>query len=222
MCGRFAVNAPPKAIQTLFELPELPGVLRPRYNVAPSQKVAAVGLKGDGRRSLGQLQWGLVRSWANGPKDGPAPINARAEGIASKGMFAELVRGRRCLIPATGFYEWKTVGKKKSPHHFRMRDGGPFALAGLWDVWGDASGPKLATFCLITTAPNDVVRAVHDRMPVIVPAPEYARWLDPSTPLDQVTALLRPYPAGEMEGFAVGPAVGKVANDGPECLAPAA
>lgn len=221
MCGRFTLTKPVRQVAVLFSVPNPPPELAPRYNVAPAQKVAAVGRTADGTRKLAWLTWGLVPSWANSPSEGPRPINAMGETVAVKPTFRAAFRGHRCLIPADGWYEWTKGAKGQAPHHYHLKDGGVFAFAGLWDVWG--TGPGLvASCCIITTAANELVAAQHDRMPVIVPRDQYETWLHPETSVSRLQAMLRPYPAGEMEAVPVSKAVNKVANDGPECLAPAA
>jgi putative SOS response-associated peptidase YedK len=215
MCGRFTLHTPTDELAAAFDVPD-PPPLTPRYNVAPSQVIAVVGLKPDGtKRGIALLKWGLVPHWAANATSGPRPINVRAESVLFK--FGEQLREKRCLIPTSGFFEWKTVDGKKRPCHFTMKDGRPFAFAGLWDVWrGDAK--PLRTCCLITTHANDLVRPVHDRMPVIVPPDRYTEWLDPQTREARLVALLQPYPAEEMTVREVGTAVNSPKHDGPECL----
>lgn len=172
MCGRFTLSKPVKVIADLFRLAEPPDILAPRYNIAPGQPVAVIALKPDGvRRGMAMLKWGLVPRWAASPQAGPRPINARA-GSLGKPTFREAFHQRRCLIPADGFYEWQAVGMRKFPVHFRMIDGGPFAFAGLWDVWTDGTH-KQVTCCHITTEANELVGQCHDRVPVIHPAKAY-------------------------------------------------
>jgi putative SOS response-associated peptidase YedK len=223
MCGRFALKAPPKKLATLFDLPAVPEMLKPRYNVAPTQQIPVVGLKADGAtRGLIAVRWGLVPGWSNGPKSTPLHINAKSETVFKLDTFKGPFKEQRCLVPADGFYEWAATGtKKKQPYHFRMRDGEPFAFAGLWDRWG--RGPEaILSACILTTGPNDVVRPVHDRMPLILPRSGYARWLSHDSTVAELLALLTPYPAGEMEGYRVGPAVSNAGYDGPECVEPVA
>jgi len=150
------------------------------------------------------IRWGLIPNWATDPKKVPNPFNARAESVRDKPLFADLIEGGgRCLIPADGFCEWKAEGKKKVPHHFKLRSGAPFAFAGLYDVW---RGDGKATFstCLITNTANDVVKPVHDRMPVMLAPADFTRWLDRETELPDVLSLLRPYPAEAMEAVREG------------------
>lgn len=218
MCGRFAFNASREQVQRQFGVPTVPA-LTPRYNVAPTQVIAVIGQTADGTRKMAMLRWGLIPSWSSGPR--PGPINARSETIAQKPTFRDSFRERRCLIPSTGFYEWQKVGSRKVPHLIRLRSQEPYALAGIWDIWGEGK-ERIAICCIITVAANDLVRPLHERMPAILRPEEYGAWLDPKTPLSQVQALLRPYPAEEMEVVRVGQAVNSPRNDGPECVAPAA
>ena len=223
MCARyiaFTEHVSPVVVADLFGLVEVP-TLSPRYNVAPTQLVPVVGAKPDGRRGMSFFKWGFVPNWAN-DTTGPKPVNAKAETVAHGPMFAESFRRRRCLMPACGFYEWRAVGKKKYPLHYRLRDGQPFAFAAIWDRWAGPAGP-LFTCALLTTTPNELVREVHDRMPVILPRSAYAAWLDPAADPGGLRELLAPYPASEMVMAPANPAVNKPTFDGPECLvAPAA
>jgi putative SOS response-associated peptidase YedK len=222
MCGRFTRSGPVREVAKLFELSEPPTELAPRYNVAPSQVIAVVGLKPNGNRGLAMLKWGFVPHWSNDPKPKIAPINARAETLLDKPMFREAFQQKRCLIPADGFYEWAKTKPKKTPYHIRLKGGGLFAFAGLWDVWKGDNNERVGTCCIITTAANELVQPLHERMPVILRPDEYAAWLDDETPMSQVQAMLRPYPAEEMEIVAVGPLVNSPKYDQPECVTPAA
>ena len=168
------------------------------------------------RCGVALLKWGLVASWANDPARGPKPINARAESVDHK--FGEQFRDKRCLILTDGFYEWALIGGKKRANLFTLADGTPFAFAGLWDTWRADGQRPLVTICMVTTTANDVVRPVHDRMPVILPTECYAEWLDPATPVKRLLVLLKPYPAELMTAREVGSAVNSPRNDGPECL----
>lgn len=162
-----------------------------------------------------QYDWHLP-SWANSPDEGHKPINARAETVGY--TFREQFREKRCLIPADGFYEWEKQGNRKLPRHFALKSGRPFGFAGLWDVWRLEGSKPLLTCCLITTEANELVKPVHDRMPVIVPRKSYAEWLDPGTPEERLRALLVPYPADEMVVREANTAVNAPKHDGPECL----
>ena len=218
MCGRFTLQARPKELIELFELDQLPEELRPRFNIAPSQSIPAVGLKADGiRRGLTFFQWGFIPSWAKSTQESFKPINAKAVTVATLATFRDSFKKKRCIIPADGFYEWKAVGKEKQPYHIRMRSRSLFGFAGIWSEWkGD--GESLKTTAIITTEANDVAREVHNRMPVILPKEAYAAWLDPKTSAEKLKALLVPYPAVEMEAVAVSKLVNSPKNDTPELL----
>jgi putative SOS response-associated peptidase YedK len=220
MCGRFNQTASGEEVAEAFGLDEAPE-LAPRYNIAPTQKVAVVGVHpATGRRGLALLTWGLVPRDALSRERGF--INARAETAWEKPSFAEAFARRRCLIPATGFYEWQKLdARRRQPWLFRLAAPGPFAFAGLWEP--AAAVPEATpTFTILTTEPNDVTRPVHDRMPVILAAADYALWLDPAVQLPgEVRPLLRPFPAAAMTAFPVSTRVNNPAFDDPACLAPA-
>jgi putative SOS response-associated peptidase YedK len=218
MCGRFNLTASGEEIAEAFDLDEAPR-LAPRYNIAPTQPVAVVRLEtGTGRRGLSALRWGLVPEGA--PETDRGHINARAETAWQKPSFREAFARRRCLIPATGFYEWqRTTTKKRRPWLFTLDSGRPFAFAGLWEPPArDGASP---TCTILTTEPNDVTRPVHDRMPVILSPDGYAPWLDP-TGADAVALrrLLAPFPAGAMAARPVSRAVNNARFDDPACLGP--
>lgn len=226
MCGRFKVARRKEEIEEYFEAEdeadESASALNsgaPRYNAAPGQAILA--LRQDGRtprRRLSLLHWGLVPAWAKDPAIGYKMINARSETAAEKPSFREPLRTRRCLIPADGFYEWRREDKAKTPFCFTMVDNSLFALAGLWDEWRSPQGPVLTTCTILTTAPNQLMRGVHDRMPVILPREHYNRWLDPGfRNIRDLQALLRPFPAENMRCYAVGPRVNSVKYDDAEC-----
>lgn len=216
MCGRFTFTDPnllPDAFGVSGPIPEL----APRYNIAPSQSIAVIALKRNGdERAVALLKWGLVPSWANDPRRGIRPINARSDSL-DKPMFRDAFRSQRCLIPADGFYEWTTAGRKKSATHFKMKDSSPFAFAGLWEFWSDGV-EKLATCAIITTDANEVVAAVHNRMPVIVPKSGYGAWLSNETPRGELLDLLKPYPFEDMVGVPVGTKVNSVSSTGRDPL----
>ena len=216
MCGRFTLLETDQIGET-FDLAGPIPELTPRYNVAPSQTIAVVAWKRNtAARGLALLRWGLVPSWASDPSTGPRPINARADSL-DKPTFRDAFRSKRCLIPADGFYEWATVGSTKRATHFRMKDRSVFAFAGLWEFWTNAT-EKLATCCLITTESNALVASIHNRMPVILPKSAYASWLSADTPHGELGAVLKPYPAEEMEAVPVGPQVNSPKYDVPECV----
>ena len=221
MCGRFLLTTPAPGVADLFGLDEAPA-LSPRYNIAPGQPVAVVRIAEDGdRRECVSLRWGLVPSWAADPGGAGRLINARAETAAQKPSFRAPFRRRRCLVPADGFYEWRPAGRRKQPFAFRLRGGGPFALAGLWDRWLGPGGTVLETATILTTAANDVVRPVHDRMPVLLRPEDHAAWLDPGRQhAEELLPLLAPFPAELMTAAAVGAWVSDARHEGPRCLEP--
>ena len=220
MCGRFTLFASPETIQAEFVLAEPPANLAPRYNIAPTQAVAVIA-NHDAERRLELFQWGLIPSWARDPSIGSRMINARAETLAEKPSFRTALRKRRCLILADGFYEWRKDNGGKTPFFIHLASRRPFALAGLWEVWQTPDGSALPTCTIITTGPNSLIAALHDRMPVILPPAAYAAWLDPAplAPTD-LAPLLVSYPAGEMALYPVSRTVNAPANDSPACIAP--
>ncbi len=224
MCGRFTLSAPGEVVGELFELAEVP-TLSPRYNVAPTQPVAAVLLTRDAvaDRRLTMLRWGLVPSWADDPGIGARLINARAETAASKPAFRAALRSRRCLVVADGFYEWKKTTRKKQPYYIRMLDRAPFAFAGLWERWEGPDGSAINSCTLLTTEPSDLIRPLHNRMPVILEPRHYSMWLGPADiPADTLPRLLGPFPTPSMTAYPVSTLVNDPANDSPRCIEPLA
>jgi putative SOS response-associated peptidase YedK len=199
MCFEFAQTFSAPAAAAHFDIAGVPE-LTPRPHLFPKQPVAVVGLKADGRtRGMTFLSWGLVPGWANDlPPQSKRPHNAKAETVHHLPTFRDSFRSKRCLVPADSFFE----GPKAKRFRIGMKGGGVFAFAGLWDVW-EGDGARLGTCCFLTTTPNELVQPIHARMPVILPPAAYAAWLDPGTPVPELKALLRPYPAGEMEATAV-------------------
>jgi putative SOS response-associated peptidase YedK len=184
MCGRYSLTSPTEAVRRMFDFPEQPN-LAVRVNIAPSQDVAAVRLGADGAsaRHFAWLRWGLIPSWAKEPGIGNRMINARAETIAEKPAFRAAFRRRRCLIPADGFYEWKTERGRKQPYRIALEGGAPFAFAGLWERWEGAGEAGAVESCTIaTTEANARLKAIHHRMPVILAPEAYDLWLDPAAP----------------------------------------
>lgn len=224
MCGRFTLYTNINQLALLFDADALPDALAlpPSYNVAPTQPVLTV-TRQDGRNRLSVMRWGLIPVWAKDISIGSRMINARAETIGEKASFKRPFKSRRCLIAADGFYEWRKTPDGKVPMHIRLKSGQPFGLAGLYDVWTSPDGLSLTSCTIITTAANEFMQPIHDRMPVIVPPARHAEWLDPQNQqLDRLAALLAPYPAREMEAYAVSRLVNAPANNSPECIAPAA
>jgi putative SOS response-associated peptidase YedK len=223
MCGRMTFTIELSELVNVFPWLVVPDVqIAPRYNVAPTQPVPVVA--NDGRHRLDFYTWGLIPSWAKDPKMGSRMINARAETIAEKPVYRSAYRRRRCLILADGFYEWrKEPGSGgKTPMYIRLESREPFALAGLWERWHSPHGDEVLSCTIITTTPNSLLTTIHDRMPVILPPDTYDEWLDPGEKQPQaLDHLLKPYPADEMEAYAVTPLVNSPTNEGPECILPA-
>jgi len=218
MCGRFSLGASATTLAAQFDLADLPA-WTPRYNIAPAQEVLSVIRTPDDPRRHSRLhRWGLVPSWAKDPGIGNRMINARAETVAIKPAFRHAFRERRCLVLADGLYEWQSQGRRKQPFYIRLRDGRPFAFAGLWEHCESPEGAALDSCTLLTTTPNDRLRPLHDRMPVILAPEDYDLWLDLSVQeVERLQSLLRPYPAEEMTAFPVSTRVNNPANDSPEC-----
>jgi putative SOS response-associated peptidase YedK len=221
MCGRFTLATPEQDLVVQFNLPEIPD-LQPRYNIAPTQPVAAVRLPtAEGDRELVMLHWGLIPFWAKDPGIGSRMINARAETAADKPAFRAAFRRRRCLVPADGFYEWQKQNGSKQPFYIRLQNGRPFAFAGLWERWQDEEGGVIESCTLLTTRPNELIQPLHNRMPVILHPHNYAVWLDPEVEdIDVLRRLLDPYPPSEMVAYAVSRYVNAPRNEGPDCIAP--
>ena len=219
MCGRYTLSTPGEVVAELLELESAPR-LAPRYNIAPTQESAVVRRVG-GRRMLSELRWGLVPYWAADPTVGNRMINARGETAADKPAFRSSLRRKRCLVPADGFFEWRRTPAGKQPYLIGLAGGAPFAFAGLWDRWVPHDGEPIESFTILTTRPNELAAALHDRMPVILPRRHHGLWLDPGERRpERLTPLLEPYPADEMAAFPVSVTVNKPANDSPECVAP--
>ncbi len=225
MCGRFTLRAPASVVAEQFGLFDT-APLSPRYNIAPSQTVAAVRRATESvepARQLVLLQWGLVPSWAKDAKVGNRLINARAETVAEKPAFRAALRRRRCLVVADGFYEWQRTGGKKQPYFIRLADDRPFAFAGLWERWEGPDHAALETCTLITTEANELMAPIHDRMPVILSPDDYDRWLDPAIQKpEHLQPLLRPYPSDAMVAYPVTTHVNNPKNEDPLCIVPAA
>ena len=218
MCGRYTLSSPSDLLRDLFELEEAVE-LGDRYNIAPSQEAAVGTDDGDGPR-LTLMRWGLVPFWAKDPGIGHRMINARSETVREKPSFRTAFRRRRCLVAATGFYEWQKTDGRKQPWFFGLEGGGPFAMAGLWDRWDKGDTP-LESFTILTTEPNELVAQAHHRMPVILERGSYGAWLDTSLEdTDQLVPLLAPFNAGEMKGYPVSTFVNSPANDSPLCVEP--
>jgi putative SOS response-associated peptidase YedK len=221
MCGRFTLTVDPYHLQQAFPWAVIPNDIPPRYNIAPSQAVAVIPNTGD--NVLSMYRWGLIPSWSKDPSIGDRMINARAESLAEKPSFRNAYRRRRCLILSDGFYEWKQVpeSKTKQPFYICMKDGLPFAFAGLWEIWVSPDGSEIRSCTIITAQPNELVATIHNRMPVILAAEAYDLWLAPGEKaVDQLEKLLVPYPENEMQAFPVSRMVNSPQADTPELIKP--
>jgi putative SOS response-associated peptidase YedK len=225
MCGRYVSVSSPTILADRFGVEEVRVTEHePSYNVAPRAEMPVVAVS-RGKRVLDRVRWGLVPSWAKDLAIGDRQINARAEAVATKAAYKRAFLKRRAIVPADGFYEWqKVAGKKlKQPWFIRRRDGEPLAFAGLWEIWHDPKigddAPRIRTFTIITTEPNEIVEPLHDRMPVVLAESDWDRWLDPAyDDVDALQQLLVPAPANEFEAWPVSPLVNKADNDSPELL----
>lgn len=228
MCGRYHQHKPREALDLMFEIGQVLDDLaefRPRFNVAPTQRAPIVRALPDGTRTLSLLHWGLIPAWAKpdtARKDAAKLINARAETAPDKPSFRDAVRKRRCLVPATGFYEWRREGTAvKQPFNLTPVNGVFFAFGGLWSRWTPPDGPPVETFSILTCAANEDVRDLHDRMPVLLPPEAWSAWLDPAqTDLAPLSRYVGPAPAGTVHRAPADPRVNNARNEGPELLLP--
>ena len=220
MCGRFTLQIPPEQLAEIFGLIETP-IFPARYNIAPSQKVAVIRQNGDGQNRLDFLRWGLIPSWAEDMSIGYKLINARSETIHEKHSFRHAIRYRRCIIPATGFYEWVEEGKVKKPLYVRMKDGSPMIFAGLWESWKSPEKNIVESCTILTTASNKLIAPLHERMPVILHQQEYNAWLDREMDdPEKLKRLYQSYPADLLEMYLVSQSVNSTKNEGPDLIKP--
>ncbi len=216
MCGRYALASDQQTLQQAFDLATVPD-WQPRYNIAPTQAVPIITQQQPDVLTL--VQWGLIPSWAKDHKIGYKLINARAETADSKPSFRAAFQRRRCLIPATGFYEWTTTEGGKQPHYIHLRDQDVFAFAGLWEVWHSPHGDTIQTCTILTGEPNTKVKAYHHRMAIILPRTAYAMWLDDASARDELKqVLLSPYPDDAMDIHPVSKAVNTPKHDHPSLI----
>lgn len=219
MCGRYSLQTPADTLAKHFQLAKVP-LVKPRYNIAPSQLVITVRVPAsqDGRE-VELARWGLIPSWAKDPSIGARMIIARAETVADKPAFRDALARRRCLMPADGYYEWQRQGWRKQPFYIRMKEGWPFAFAGLWERWKGPDGKAVETCALLTTDPSASLRSIHNRMPVILDPSSYDLWLDPDIRLAaHLQPLFRPYRDEEITAYPVNLYVNDPSHDDPQCL----
>ena len=221
MCGRFTETAKPNQIEKEFSIKISDEKLfKPRYNIAPTQTISAV-LEKDGERIVSGLKWGLIPHWSKDDSFASKLINARSETLAEKPSFRDAFKHKRCIIPASGFYEWdKKSSGAKQPYYFFLNDREVFGFAGLWEEWLDKESGELVETCtIITTEANEVLEPVHDRMPVVLKAEDYEQWLDEKiSDTKKLENLLVPFPAKEMNSYAVSRDVNSPSNDSPELI----
>ena len=218
MCSRYFLDADGNVIAYTFTVP-VHERIRQRFNIAPTQEAPVIRAGAEGKREVALLRWGLVPAWAKDIKVGTRMINARSEGVEEKPAFRAAIRQRRCVVPASGFFEWQEVpGGRKQPYAITVPDRPLFAFAALWESWKAREGEPVETFTIMTTDANEQVASIHDRMPVILPMDAIDTWL--RGPIDQARALLKPYEY-PVALRAVSRVVSNVNNDVPECLADA-
>ena len=220
MCGRFTLSKPKKVKAKDLKVPQPEiDLLNPRYNIAPSNHVAVI--RNEKERHIESVRWGLIPSWSKDEAIGARMINARAETLSEKPSFKGLLNKHRCLILADGFYEWAESTRGKQPYYIHLKSGEPFTFAGLWSHWTDPKGEEIKTCAIITCAPNSLMQKIHNRMPVILDGEARDVWLDPDNKEGPaLTAILRPYPDGEIEAYAVSKTVNSPLNDSEVCLKP--
>ena len=218
MCGRYRLSRRKQLVEEYFDCGSDEPDWVPRFNIAPTQPVPVIrqNLK-EPVRELSLMRWGLIPTWVKNPSVAARMINARSETAATNPAFRDALKSRRCLIPTDGFYEWQRVGKTKQPYCFEVNNGELFAFAGLWDRWKDPNGNWIKTCSILTTTPNAVTSAVHDRMPAILDPDCYDLWLDPGmTDVRVASELLKPYHAKSMRSYPVSTRINYVANDDEE------
>lgn len=222
MCGRYRLSRRKPIIEEQFDAAPWDEDWNPRYNIAPTQQVPVIRQHPrEPVRQISNMRWRLVPHWAKDASGAAGTINARSETAADKPAFRDPLKFRRCMIPADGFYEWKRTGTSKQPFCFEVDEGELFAFAGLWDGWRDPTGQWLKSCSILTTTPNAVISAVHDRMPVILDRESYDLWLDPGmTNAQVVSELLKPYDTRLMRSYPISTRINQVANDDVECSQP--
>lgn len=222
MCGRYRLSRRKQLVEEYFDTADWQDDWSPRYNIAPTQPVPVIRQHPtEPVRQISTMRWGLVPSWAKDTCGAARMINARSETAHTLPAFREAMKSRRCLIPADGFYEWVRTSTSKQPFCFEVGDGGLFAFAGVWERWRDPSGQWVKSCSILTTTPNAVTSAIHDRMPVILDPDSYALWLDPGkTDAQIVSELLKPYDAKSMRSYPVNMRINHVANDDEDCSRP--
>jgi putative SOS response-associated peptidase YedK len=218
MCGRYALQGHPEKLAKHFKTANWP-TFPDRFNIAPTSEVPIIRLSPEGKRVVHLLKWGLVPHWSKDSAIGIKLTNARAESVADKPSFQGAYKRRRCLIPATGYYEWQTVpSERKQPWFIHFKSGEPLAMGGIWESWTSTEGEILRTFSIITTQANEVMAPIHDRMPLIISPEQWSRWLSPD--VVEVAQLLEPYRSDAMEAWPVTRKVSNAREEGAELIIP--
>lgn len=219
MCGRYRLSRRKQIIEEHFDVADWQDEWSPRYNIAPTQPVPVIRQHpAEPVRQISVMKWGLIPHWAKDASIATNTINAKSETAAEKPAFRDPFKFRRCLIPADAFYEWKRAGSFKQPYCFEVREGELFAFAGLWDGWKNAEGQWIKTCSILTTTPNAMTSAIHDRMPVILSPDSYDFWLDPGmTNVQVISELLKPYDARLMRSYPISTRINHVVNDDEDC-----
>lgn len=219
MCGRFVLFIPLADIAREFEIEQLSFEFGPDYNIGPSREVPLVVRDTDKRLILSR--WGFVPVWSDDLAIGSRMINARAETAAEKPAFRKALASQRCIVPASGFYEWRKIGSRKQPVYITRKDGKMMALAGIHNTWVSPTGEKVSTFAILTTQPNELVKEIHNRMPVILKKEHYEQWLQTGQlPPEALSDIFKPFPPDKLEGFDVSPRVNSPANNSPDNIEP--
>jgi putative SOS response-associated peptidase YedK len=226
MCGRYSLQAKPEDLAQRFNVPleQTNMWTKPRYNVAPGQFNPVI--VNDANNRLEFMKWGLVPSWSKEPKMSFSTINARSETLLDKPTYRKPFRTQRCLVPATGFYEWyepesNVKRPPKTPYYFHLKEDTIFTFAGLYDIWRNKEGEELKSYTVVNTAANELMQKIHPRMPVILPKEAEKLWLDPDIK-DEATLykLLSPFSADMMDMYQISTAVNSVSNDNPNLITP--
>lgn len=216
MCGRYALADLDDRFSRRFNVAQAVTLRRPRYNISPTQTLAVV-VRVDSENQAVPMVWGLVPSWSKEPK---GYLNARAETVSTRPSFRMAYRTKRCLIPASSYFEWQQTQSGRMPYCIKLKDGELFAFAGIYDEWINPQGQPIQSFAILTCTANQLLRPIHDRMPVILKPEDEELWLDPHTEVPSLNQLLRPYPTESMEAYPVSRAVNDPANDNPELIKP--
>jgi putative SOS response-associated peptidase YedK len=222
MCSRFVLNHSSSLLQQWYSVVCVPDI-EPRYNIAPGNAVQTLRATAEGH-CMGPMRWGFIPAWAEDPVSAPMLHNARCETVAEKPMFRHALRTRRCLIPASGFYEWKAAPRQKfkRPFFLSLRDGNPLSFAGLWEVATTGHSQILETCTIVTSKANALVEAIHHRMPVLLDREDWAIWLDPAASINDLIPLMRPYPVNRMQAWEVTGAVDRTLLNDPGLTLPLA